>query len=335
MDALTRQEESAPPVSWREGVHIRGTSIWCDARRLRDVCFVSRADAIRSPRHGQLIATAATLRLLSRADPRLRPGTALPVPYGRPFSLGAQRLELFRSGTAIGSASLAVDIDGSRVVYAGDVTPRGGGLGGSADLRPCDTLVLGAEYGHPRFAFPDVDELTLEVAGFCRKAMRRAGAAVLLVRSASKGIDVATRLAALGVRMAAHRSIHHASRRLEDENGLRPVHRFSGRARPGQVLLWLTGARDALERVALPPGSSIALLSGTACHPDAVRALRVDAAFAWSDRGDHRDLLEYARQTGAEHIFVTGPGSEPLAESLQKSGRRARAIGPPRQMSLF
>ena len=49
----TASNPSAPgalaPVTWRDGVHLTGTPIWCDARRRRDVCFVSRADRIGAP----------------------------------------------------------------------------------------------------------------------------------------------------------------------------------------------------------------------------------------------------------------------------------------------
>ena len=34
------------PVVWRDGVHVVGTPIWCDARRARELCFVSRADRL-------------------------------------------------------------------------------------------------------------------------------------------------------------------------------------------------------------------------------------------------------------------------------------------------
>ena len=52
------------PVSWRDGVHLTGTPIWCDARRRRDVCFVSSADRVGRAGHGQLIGTPITLALV-------------------------------------------------------------------------------------------------------------------------------------------------------------------------------------------------------------------------------------------------------------------------------
>lgn len=342
-EPVTEQEQAGPaleadqaPVTWRDGVHIRGTAIWCDARRVRDVCFVSCADAVPAARHGQLVATAETLKLLARRGPRVQPQSQLSVPYGHPFNLGTRRIELFRSGHAVGAASMAVDVDGRRVVYAGAVNPGGGGLGGEADMRACDTLVMAAAYGAPGFAFPPVDEVAADVAAFCRRVAGRGGAAVLLVGAPLKGLDVAARLAGDRMRVIAHRAIHHAARRLAPGGLELPrVRRFRGRVRPGEVLLWLAGARDDLARAELPEQSGLALVSGAALDPDRVAASRVEAAFPWSNQADYRRLLEYLEASSAARVYLTDRFAESLAAELSRPGRPVQALGPPRQMSLF
>src|SRR5262249_23492712 len=140
---------SSGPVMWRDGVHVVGTPIWCDARRARDVCFVSSADAIGRVGHGQLIATLATLAQLGAGK-----GTHLSVPYRRPFRLGTVRLELVPSGHALGSASLWIDAGGAKTFVAGAIATGGAGLGEPAELRTCETLVVAAPYGAPGETFP-------------------------------------------------------------------------------------------------------------------------------------------------------------------------------------
>jgi putative mRNA 3-end processing factor len=322
------------PVSWRDGVHITGTPIWCDARRARDVCFVSHGGAVMTARHGQLIATAETLALLARADHRRQAETVLPVPYDRPFTLGTRRLELFPSGHAVGAASLAVDLGGDRVVYTGPVNPRGGGLGGAAALRACSTLVVHAGYAAPEVAFPPVDDAVAAVIADCREIARNGGATVLLVSSPCKGLDVAARLAvAEDLAVVAHRAIQHAARKLGP--AVPAVRRMTGRLRPGDVVLWLATARAALDRVALPAGSRIALVSGAAADPEAVAAARADLGRVWSNAADHRALIEYIAATGASAVYCTGRAAEALARSIDSRRRPARALGPPVQMSLF
>jgi putative mRNA 3-end processing factor len=329
-------DEDTSPVTWRDGAHIRGTSIWCDARRARDVCFVSSADRLAGRGHGQLIATAATLALITRS--RGVSDSVLAVPYGRPFTLGTRRLELICSGAGPGAASLLIEVDGKRVLYAGAVNPHGGGLAGPADTRSCDTLIIDASYGDPRFEFPGIDEVTAETIAVARATIERGAAAVLLVHTTGKGIDVAGPLVAAGLAVRAHRSIHHAAQRLRREHQTPAIKRWSGSAPAsgeGFALLWPVRALDRLDRTTLPEGSELTLLSGDAVDPRVVGGLDIDRALPWSARADYRELLDYIESTGATRIYLTDRYAEALAETLDSPGRRVEALGPPRQMSLF
>jgi hypothetical protein len=328
-------------VVWRGGVHIGGTPIWCDARRARELCFVSRADRVAASHHGQIIATAETLALLARQGRRHDAASELSVPTGRPFSLGTLRLELFRSGSALGAASLSVDIGDRRVVYAGSVNPGGGGLGGTADQRPCTVLVVDAHYGDARFQFPPVDQAVAETAALCRRICGAGGAAVLLVTSALKGLDVAHRLEGVGLRgdceILAHRSIHHAAQKVRNAGLQAPlVRRFAAsRMQPGNVLLWPAGRRAQLDRVGLPGGSEVVLVSGLAADPDAIARARAAHGIAWSSQADHAALRRYVEESGAASVHLVGRFADRMAEELAGRGLTARALGPPVQMSLF
>ena len=325
---------------WRSGVHIGGTPIWCDARRARELCFVSRADRVPATPHGQIIATSETLLLLSRQGRGPAAASELAVPTGRPFSLGTLRLELFRSGSALGAASLSVDLGDRRVVYAGSVNPRGGGLGGAADQRTCTVLVVDAHYGDTRFRFPPVEEAVAETAALCRRVCGAGGAVVLLVTSALKGLDVAHRLASgvgAGDELLAHRSIHHAAQKLRNAGRDVPVvRRFAAsRVQPATVLLWPTGRRSQLDRVGLPGGSEVALVSGAAADRDALVRARAGHGIAWSSQADHAALRRYVEESGAASVHLVGRFAYQMAEELTGRGLSARALGPPVQMSLF
>jgi len=333
--------DSPEPVTWRDGTHISGTSIWCDARRARDVCFVSSSHAVPVSRHGQLIGTEPTLAMLARSEYSSQAESRLSVPYGRPFTLGTLRLELVQTGHAIGSAALAVDVDGERVLYAAAVNPHGGGLGGTADVRSCAAVVLAATYGDPAFELPPVEEAQARVVEFASEVTGRGGIAVLLVSSPSKGIDVAARLAREGLEIRAHRSVHHAAQRLRGIEGISPpeIHRWTARsaARAARrcVLLWPSRHIQILARAALPPHSRVALVSGSALDPEETAKCEADVGFAWSNQADFRELRAYIESCGARRVYLTGRYAESMAESINTAERPARILGPPRQMSLF
>jgi putative mRNA 3-end processing factor len=285
-----------------------------------------------TPGHGQLIATRPTLSLLARKDRRQQPESQLAVPYSRPFTLGELRFELFRSGHTIGSASLLLERDGTRVVYAGAVNPHGGGLGGAADMRRCDVLVVDARYGHPRFAFPDVDETRGEVVAFAGAAMRRGEVPIILVTSPTKGLDVAHQLADTGPSIRAHRTIHHAAQKLrKDGESLPRIKRWDGKLRCGEALLWLDRDTRVPQPSAQTPPTTIALVSGTALDSERVAQLGADAAFAWSDTADYAELLRYIEASDATRVYVTGRYADSLASRLGD----VTALGPQRQLNLF
>ncbi len=330
---------NAVDIRWRGGVHIGGTEIWCDARRAREVCFVSCAHAVEASRHGQLIATQLTLDLLSRADAKFQPISQLSVPYGRPFTLGTKRVELLRSGHSIGSASLLINVDGHRVLYAGAVNPAGGGLGGEADVRACDTLVINAHYGQRGLSFDPVHQVCEAVSAFVHEVHDKGGLAILLVSSASKGLDVAERLSRGKIHVIAHRGIHHAAQRIRARVELPKIRRWSGkppRTRgPVRALLWPLHLRAALDKLPLPEHSNVAVVSGAATELDAHQRYRADALFAWSNAADHKALVDYVDTCGATNVYVTGRCARTFAPSLERKGRRASALGPPIQLSLF
>lgn len=333
---MARSGAAILPVIWRDGVHIRGTSIWCDALRTRDVCFVSNAHAIGRARHGQLIGTSETLAFVGASEV----GTRLAVPYGRPFTLGSVRLELVRSGHGLGGASLLVEIDGYRVLYSNAVCPGGGGLGGRAEVRACDALVVAARYGDDGVRFPVVSEVVEQLTTFVQQCIANGGAAVLLVSSASKALDVVTRLddclTTRGPDMAkpsyfAHRSLYEVSVRLPESHANIPrLRRHSGRIPSGHVLFWPIDKRDALVGDAV---MRVALVSGRAAF--AYEPTLADVGFAWSDQADVGQLLAYIDQCAPERVLLTERFAESMAARLHKSGRPVHALGPPRQIELF
>jgi putative mRNA 3-end processing factor len=334
------------PVTWRDGVHVTGTSIWCDARRARDVCFVSAWDRVARASHGQLIATRETLVQLG-ADA----GAHLSVPYGRPFTLGAVRLELVPTGHALGAAALWIEHAGTRVLYAGAIASgRHVGLGAPAELRSCDALVVAAPYGAKEHVFPPAPETAAATVAWAARTAGEGRVAALLVTSAGKGLDVAAELAAAGLDVVAHRAIHHAAQRLRAA-GIAPsalvratdggaaageatlaLRRPGATVAPGRVVVWLVRDRVRLDAIAPAKTRATALVSGLAMEPTALADARADVGFAWSNAADRDQLLALVRGSGATSVFVTGRCAAVVAHAI---GAGARTLGPPRQMGLF
>jgi len=183
---------------WRDGVHLTGTPIWCDARRRRDVCFVSAADRVGRAGHGQLIATRETLALLGATR-----GGHLGVPLHQRFTLGTLRLELIASGRGPGGAALYVDMAGKTALYAGELRAA------TADVRAADAVVVAAP--HDREA-PPVAELAARARAWCEDQLARGVRPVLPVERPLDGVELAS---LLGLPVAGARAIRDAAARID------------------------------------------------------------------------------------------------------------------------
>lgn len=311
---------------WRDGVHLRGTVVWCDAQRARDVCFVSAAPRIGRAGHGQLIATAPTLAQLRN------PATgSLPARYGKPLALGTLQLELQPNGDGVGGAMLLADVAGRRVVYAGAVAPDAVGLGGAAAVPRADVVVLAARYGDRPAPTSPAAARAATVAWAQQVAHERA-LPVLLVPSVRAGLDAVAALTAAGLRCAAHRRVHDLARTLASA-GVADVPALHGvHARGADALVWSTGDGAGRARAVGRRAHQVALVSGGATSAETVALLGARHAIAWASSGFGDELQAWVAATGAHEVHVLDAGAPALVAAL---GARARLLTPPTQLAMW
>ena len=156
----------------------------------------------------QLLATPVTLALLGAAGERLRPH-ALTAAYGRPFTLGGMRLELFPSGHLPGAASLLCERDGQRIVYAGPIgplPPAGVGAPGAPEVRVAEALCIDGRFGARRFAFAPRDQALASVLALVADSVA-AGRPPVVLGNAENLLAIGRHLGGEGIAPRAHRSI--------------------------------------------------------------------------------------------------------------------------------
>ena len=133
IDAL----EGIDAVRWQAGLHIVGTSLWCDALRPRGACFVSSITPLLGDRRRckQLVVSGEVGAAIEKLA-LVAPHALLTVRPYRPFSLGRARVEVLETGER-GAAAICVEVDRRRVLYV-DTLPESG-----VTLRDVDVLVVG------------------------------------------------------------------------------------------------------------------------------------------------------------------------------------------------
>ncbi|MBX7098387.1 MAG: MBL fold metallo-hydrolase [Myxococcaceae bacterium] len=316
----------------RGGLHVTGTPLWLDARRKSELSFVSHAHSDHIARHQRTIATEATSRLMAH---RLGPlESVLTAPYRKRFTLGALELELLPAGHVLGSAQLKVTRDdGHRLAYTGDFTLDRLATAEPAVTAECDTLVMEATFGSPRFRFPARAQVFDEVEAWARRALSRGVHPILYAYSLGKSQEAIAQLNARGLKVCVHPSIFAVTEIYRAFGVAVEAREFDGTLQPDEVGVFPPfGKSPALKR--LTPKVT-AVLTGWAIEPWAARRSGADVAFPISDHADFPSLLRYAKATGAREVVTVHGFAEELAAALRKEGVFARAATQAVQLELF
>lgn len=346
----------APLVSWRAGVHISGTRLWCDALRAHDLCFVSGAQAAgRRGRRtaGTLLCTERTLRLRQALGEQVPAAeSVLLSPFGRPFHLGSLRLELFPSGQGPGAASLWIKLpSGQCVIYAGAPCPQPELDVEPMQVRAAATLVCAAPLAALPGALPARAEALAALHARVADA-RAAGAVTVILCSPLPGAPAIFRqLSEGGAAVAAHPAILRTLRAYH-QLGLLPAQSDAGPRRlgrplaPGSVLLWpaaaplpptaqLQGGAAGELRVILCIGAAMAEAAVEKARAALPAGATLAGAVALADGLDQPALLRYIADSEARAVYLTAGYSDSLAAAARARGVRLEPLGPPHQLPLF
>jgi putative mRNA 3-end processing factor len=319
------------------GLRLRGTQLYLDPVGRPQLGFLAHARGARATLPERTVATAATIALLEAAQPRaLRKAAPLPAAWRKPFALGSLTLTLYPAGHVLGSAQLHCELAGRSILYAGDLGGSGArapATAGEPEQVPCDTLLLRATYGHPRYSFPPRAEVLEELSSFIAGALAERRTPVILAAPLGGAQEVVGSLAAHELRL------HPAPLRFADvyrSLGVElPKVLPLGAVQPGQVVVLPAHPRSRRYLPEMSP-HRICLLSGRAVEPGYASQIGVDRALPISDHAGFPDLVEHAVRSGASRVLVVHGYTEDLARALRERGVRAQSIRDShRQLELF
>lgn len=329
--AAAGRPATKPPIGvvWDDGFRLQGSVLALDARKTRPLSFVSHAH--RTTRHDRVLCTDKTLRLLRRAGASW---DALPLTFGRPFQLGALRLELLPAGHVLGAAQLLAESPAGRFVYCGGFQPYGSLTAEKYQARPCDVLALDCPYDAPEIVFPPPAEVRARILEWVHDTLATGHVPVLLGVAIGKGQELTKLLGDAGLPLRAHRSLYEVGK-VYRELGvpLANVRPFRGTPDPREVVLFPRhlGGSAAIRKI---KKVRVALVSGRAVLPGEAQRAHVDVAFPLSDHADHPGLLAMIRETGAKHVFLSPRHGADLARLLKKRGLRVTHFVTPEQLPL-
>ena len=125
------------------------------------------------PGHGAVLATRETLDIMRlRYGRRLSPGRTQAVRYGETVEIGGARVTFHPAGHVLGSAQLAVEHGGLRIVASGDYKDMADPTCAPFELVPCDVFITEATFGLPVFRHSDPAGEVAQAPAFGRAVSR-------------------------------------------------------------------------------------------------------------------------------------------------------------------
>jgi Cft2 family RNA processing exonuclease len=309
-------------IEYKNGIHIRGSGLWLDARRKTDFCFVSHAHADHAVRHDQILATRETARLFEhrygKAKFRL-------LEYNRPVKFSGIAVKLFPSGHVLGGAQILIEKTGTRIVYTGDFKLRKSLTAQKAQVKRCDILIMESTFGRPQYKFPSSEQVHDQMEEFARESLAKGRVPVFLAYSLGKAQEAMKILSSRGFRLSVHGTIYNMAK-IYEELGVRfkKYEHYRAGDLEGKVLIAPPSVRKSpmIENI---PRKRTAVLTGWAMDRGARYFNGVDQAIPLSDHADFSELLEYVRKARPKKVY-TVHGFADFVESLREMGFDAEPL---------
>jgi putative mRNA 3-end processing factor len=281
------------------------------------------------PGHGAVLATQETLDFMRIRCGEGFAGSTQAMRYGETVTLDGVKVTFHPAGHVLGSAQIAVEHNGLRIVASGDYKNVADPTCASFELVRCDVFITEATFGLPVFRHGDPVAETAKLMNSVALFPERAH----LVGAYSLG--KAQRVIAL-IRATGHDNpiyLHgavEALTRYYDSRGIAL----------GEVRLARAASKPELAgAIALCPPSAVkelwsrrfpdpvtAFASGWNRVRTRARQAQVELPLIISDHADWDGLCATIRQTGAGEIWVTHGEEDALVHWCQTQGLKARPL---------
>ncbi len=281
--------------------------------------------------HGAVLATRETLDIMALRLGSDFAASTQPAAYGQPLALGGTTVTFHPAGHVLGSAQIAVEAPGLRIVAAGDYKRTPDPTCAPFEPVPCDIFITEATFALPVFRHPDplaeIHKLLHSLAQFPERthlvgvyALGKAQRLIALLRAA--GHD-----APIHLHGALRRLCDYYVSRGVDLGELADATLARGRARDfaGTIVLGPPSAFEGawIRRFADP---LIAFASGWMQVRARARQRGVELPLIISDHVDWPELTATITELDPAETWVTHGREEALVRWCTLQGRTARPL---------
>ncbi len=189
-----------------DGLQLAGTVLWLDSFENGELSFISSANKFKKASVPRVISTEETIRLLE-AKRKIRPN-ALVCQYNRPFSIGNLKIELLPSGDVLGGASLLVERNSEKILYAPHLQPHRTLTNRQMQLKKAHTLIVGAYLAEFDRTLPSRKKEKERLLFGIQSRIDAGLAPVLVCRSNATAVELTKILSDLKIAIAVNETVH-------------------------------------------------------------------------------------------------------------------------------
>lgn len=193
-------------ISWNKGLVI-DERLFFDHTVKRDQCWVSHAHSDHVAPHRIINATPLICDILQTQRYIGSGSVCDPVPYNTIVKRDGYSIRLKPSGHNLGSALTIVEDDKHKLIYTGDFKLAAGLTTPSADLEPCDFLVMETTFGLPNLRFPPPEQIHLQIIDWVKYTLQQREVPVLVGYTVGKTQEVVKLLCNAEIPVAVHPNI--------------------------------------------------------------------------------------------------------------------------------
>jgi putative mRNA 3-end processing factor len=279
--------------------------------------------------HGAVLATQETLDMMRLRYGENFAGTAQAARYGETIDLGSVKVKFHPAGHVLGSAQIAVQTNGLRIVASGDYKNVPDPTCVPFELVPCDVFITEATFALPVFRHGDpegeIEKLLRSVALFPERA-HLVGAYSL---GKAQRVIALLRKAGYTAPIYLHGAMEKITRYYESRGiALGELHLVSGATKSslaGTITICPPSALNDLWTRRFPDPLA-AFASGWMRVRARARQQGVSLPLVISDHADWEGLTATIEATGAGEIWVTHGQEDALVYWCGERGLKARPL---------
>lgn len=293
-------------IAFDHGVHLRGTPLWFDAERKRELCVLTGLSARLPPVHKRAVASPELVAALERSGYR---GTVLPAPWDRWIGVGGRQVCLASAGAVPGASIAMISSGRETILFAGM-------------LRRHMVKWPRAEY------FVAVTPALGHRGGGRDQVLR--GLEMFLEQAEADSVRAAVRVDSLEVGLELHSALVNRGRHLRPMGLLAKLIADEDIDAGSRSTLALAGGR-------VPASARVAWVdSGVAAWTGRRLTLAPAATFRFRWYADWSTLRHAVGMTGAKHVALVAPPTvtPALVRRHLGAGVEVRLLGTARQLAL-